>query len=74
MATTEDEDETASLLNTLALEIGQSTGNTEGSDSNISARYSTFIVPTNDAARPREVLRTKLSLTSLNLCGHERYF
>lgn len=74
MATAEDDDETAHILDTLALLFGQSTGNAEGSDLNVSARYSAFIVPTNVAERPGEVLRTNLFLTSLSLCGLKRCF
>ena len=43
MATTEDQDEAANILNGLAREFGQSTGNTEGSDVTASERYCAFI-------------------------------
>ena len=42
MATAEDEDETTNILDALAREYGQSTGNTEGSELSTSERYSTF--------------------------------
>lgn len=55
MATAEDQDETANILNGLAREFGKSTGDAEASDVTASARYCAFIMAIDFAARPGKV-------------------